>query len=168
MTRYLRNRQLRRIGLTMLVVVVGVGVWQGVAGATATSGKTAKIQRFNGNCGRHVGSRAIGTVTFFRDGEELDAEVNLTGAEPYTDYSVELWMATNDGCNLVTDMGPLATNGAGQGSGEYSAGVDNKKHNYFVDITTQDCEAPKAPACTPRTQGDESSPDDNDSIFIRT
>ena len=69
MSRYVRNRQVRRIGLTALVVVLGVGVWQGVAGATsAKSGKTAKIQRHNANCGRHVGSRAIGTATFSRDG----------------------------------------------------------------------------------------------------
>ena len=149
-----------------------MGVWQGVAGATATGGgKTAKIQRFNANCGRHVGSRAIGTVTFFRDGEELDADINLMGADPNTGYEVLLYMATNDGCNFVTDMGPIATNGAGQGSGEYSAGVDNKKHNYFVDISSgcPDGAATTAPkVCTPNRQGGESSPEDNDSVFIRT
>ena len=164
MSRCVRNRQVRRIGLTALVVVLGVGVWQGVAGATSAKGKTAKIQRHNSNCGRHAGSRAIGTATFSRDGDTtLDVDVNLTSADPNTNYFVELWMATNGGdCEFVTDMGPLNTDGAGQGSGEYSAGVDNKKHNYFVDVTLSDGGAP-----THSQNGDETDGDDNDSLFIR-
>ena len=158
---YMRNRQLRRIGLTALVVVLGVGVWQGVAGATATGGKTApSIQRHNANCGRHAGSRAIGTATFSRDGDELFVDVELTGADPNADYDVELWMANNNGCEFVNNMGPIGTDGTGQGSGEYTSSDRRQQEaqllrRHHLRRVRRATTAPVPKACAPRTQGDE-------------
>jgi hypothetical protein len=166
-SRYVRNRQLRRIGLTALVVVLGVAVWQGVAGATATGGKTVKIQHHNANCGRHAGSGPIGTATFSRDGSVVMVHVKLTSADPYTDYSVVLWKAVNDGCDEIEDMGGIETDGAGQAEDDFSANVGNKKQNYFVDILLDECNAPEGQPCSPQMRGDETSQEDNDSLFVR-
>ena len=80
-----------------------------------------------------------------------------------------LWKATdNNDCDDIDDMGALSTDGAGQAEDDFSASVGNKKQNCFVDIALDECVAPRAPkACSPRTQGSETSPVDNDSLFIR-
>ena len=155
-----RNRRyLRRTGLLALVVVLGVGVWQGVA--AATGGKTVKIQRHNANCGRSTGTPQIGTATFSRDGNTVFVEVNLTNADPFTDYVVELWMIkTSDGrCKFVDDMGPIGTDGAGQGTGSFSSSVDPKANLFFIDVSIGDTET--AP------NGGETFPLDNDSLIVK-
>jgi len=155
----MRNRRhLGRIGLATVVVVLGVGVWQGVAGATAAD-KTVKIQGHNANCGHPSGKGPIGMATFSRDGDELSIDVALTDASKNTDYFVELWIAKdNGGCRPVADLGPLLTDGAGQAEDVFSTLVDPKKHNFFVDVALEDNRAP--------THGPEQSTKvDNDSLI---
>ena len=160
MTKHLRNRrQLRRIGLATVIVVLGVGVWQGVAGATAAD-KTVVIQGHNANCGHPSGKGSIGAATFSRDGDELLVDVNLTNAQKNTDYFVELWMAKDNGdCVLVDDMGELLTDGAGQAEDVFAALVGPKKHNFFVDVTTEQIDRPVG------ARGPQSSFFDNDSLI---
>ena len=161
MTKHLRNRrQLRRAVLATVIVVLGVGVWQGVAGATAAS-KTEVIQGHNANCGHPSGKGPIGAATFSREGTELFIDVVLTDASKNTDYIVQLWKAnSNGGCErLEIDMGELATDGAGQAEGVFSALVGPKKGNFFVDITTGEIVE------FPGLRGPQSSIFDNDSLI---
>jgi len=166
MGKHVRNRrQLRRIGLTALAVVLGVGVWQGVAGATATS-KTEKIQHNNANCGRSIGTPQIGTADFSRNGNTVSVDVNLTSADPDRVFTVQLWMPKAGGhCKLVGGIGEIETDDAGMGHGKYSSPVDPKSHEFFVDLLMGGCvKAPKPLAnCLP--DGAKVAPVDNDSLI---
>lgn len=153
------RRYLRRTGLFALVVVLGVGVWQGVA--AATGGKTVKIQHHNANCGRSVGTEAIGSATFSRDGNTVFVDVNLVSGIPEFDYEVDLYMVkSNGGCKFIDDMGVLGTDENGQGQGEFSSQVDPKAQKFFVDLSEG---LPFAPA----TNGGDTSPFDNDSLIVK-
>jgi len=171
--RYVWNRrQLRRIGLTAVVVVLAVGAWQGVAGATATGGKTEKIQHHNANCGRSIGTPPIGTAKFKRDGNSLSVDVNLTSAEEDSDFLVDLYLVKPNGsCKFVDEMGKIETDGAGMGHGSYESQVDPKSHKFFVDILREVCtdESTSVQPCdgggAPTKHGPNVSPVDNDSLI---
>ena len=136
-----QNRsRLRRIGLAALVVVLGVGVWQGVAGATATSGKVIRIQHHNGNCGRSIGTPFIGTATFSRAGDAVDVRVDLMSAEPNLEFDIALYAVKPDGdckfLGLMDSLGSslLTTDGNGQAKGHFElTGVDPKSQTFFMD-----------------------------------
>ena len=128
------RRRLRRVGLTAAVVVLGVGVWQGVAGATATGGKAVKIEHHNGNCGRTVGTPSIGTATFSRSGNTVSVKVDLVSADEDTNFEIILFIVkSGGGCKNVADMGSLTTDSGGRAHGEFSAQVDPKSSNFFMD-----------------------------------
>ena len=155
------RRHVRRFGLTALVVVLGVGVWQGVA--AATGGKTVKIQHHNANCGRSVGTEAIGSATFSRDGNEVFVDVNLTNAQSFTDYFVELWLVKSNGdCKFLDEMGIVATDGSGVGENELSSEVDPKKHNFFVDVVSEE-----AVQSVQSIHGSGTGEFDNDSLIVK-
>ena len=168
MTKHLRDRRrLGRFGLAALVVVLGVGVWQGVA--AATSGQTVDIQKRNSNCGRSTGTHAIGTATFYLEGTDLVVDVNLTNADPDTKYDIVLYsVKPGNNCRERDEMGELDTDGNGQGQGEYSSQVDPKKQKYFIDVAFYGCpEAPHAkPACG-APNGPDVRSEDNDSLIVK-
>jgi len=164
------RRQLRRIGLTALAVVLGVGVWQGVAGATATGGKTVKIQRHNANCGRPFGKQQIGTATFQRDGGTISVDVDLTNADPDTSYLVNLYtVKDNGGCKFLETIDELETDGAGMAHGEYPSQVGPKSGSFFVDLFEGGCEwAPTTQpfGCAPQKHGPDSNKLHNQSLIV--
>jgi len=162
-------RRLGRFGLMALAVVLGVGVWQGVAAATATSGKTVNIQHHNANCGRSIGTEPIGTATFSRDGNTLMVDINLTNADPNTDYFVELWTPKSKDCKFLDDMGKIETDSNGQAQDEFSSQVDPKKTKFFIDVTIGDClDAPTAkPDCFVSRRGPGVNSFDNDSLIVK-
>ena len=128
-----RNRGLRRVGLASVVVILGVGVWQGVAGATTTSGKTAKIEFHNENCGHTIGTPSIGTATYSRSGNTVNVKFDIESGNPNDDYDITLWVLKNGGdCKQVADMGVLDTDSSGRARGEFSAQVDPKSASFFA------------------------------------
>jgi len=109
------RRLLRRGRMAAVLVVLTVGVWQGVAGASATSSASARVEYRNQDCGLRTGNKKIGTVKFERSGNTVKVNFRLTKGRPDTTYLIVLYAVPDSGCEVGLPVDFLVTDAQGKG-----------------------------------------------------
>lgn len=108
---FLSRRMARRSVLFAVLVVAGVAVWQGVAGAAglmSTRGRTA-IESQAAACGAPTGNTPIGWAKIQRRAKKTEIDYRLTEALPDTVYTVYLYENAPLSCTQIATLGTVKT-----------------------------------------------------------
>lgn len=109
------GRSVRRSALVVLLVAVGVGVWQGVAVAgsdMSTRGRTS-IESQGNSCGSPTGNPVIGWAKVQRRAKKTEIDYRLIDALPDTVYTVSLWQNAPLDCTQIAVLGTVKTDDNG-------------------------------------------------------
>ena len=109
------GRSVRRSALVVLLVAVGVGVWQGVAVAgsdMSTRGRTA-IESQAASCGSPTGNPVIGWAKVQRRAKKTEIDYRLIDALPDTVYTVSLYENDPLWCTQIAILGTVKTDDNG-------------------------------------------------------
>lgn len=112
------GRSVRRSALVVLLVAVGVGVWQGVAVAGSSRadlsarGRTA-IESQGASCGTATGGDVIGWAKVQRRAKKTEIDYRLIDALPDTVYTVSLWQNAPLDCTPIAVLGTVKTDDNG-------------------------------------------------------
>jgi hypothetical protein len=123
------STSLRRVARAVALVVLALGVWQGVALAGATGEHaTVPVQQFNSFCGSDSGGTVIGSVRFTRSGDKLTVAFKLKGALGKTHYAITLWDGSD--CSQIAELGDVYTTANGKGSRTFHTTVGGQSQFF--------------------------------------